>query len=92
MGADCLRWGGLARNLKGHLSRDRGVARCARISGSIAARLCARAQASWQCLPTTLEGHPEDETFPGLLLLRLEGRVFFANAELIGQKMKLLAE
>ena len=24
--------------------------------------------------------HPEDETFPGLLLLRLEGRVFFANA------------
>jgi len=36
--------------------------------------------------------HPEDETFPGLLLLRLEGRVFFANAELIGQKMRLLAE
>ncbi len=28
--------------------------------------------------------HPEDETFPGLLLLRLEGRVFFANAERIG--------
>jgi high affinity sulfate transporter 1 len=36
--------------------------------------------------------HPEDETFPGLLLLRLEGRVFFANAELIGQKMRLLTE
>ena len=36
--------------------------------------------------------HPEDETFPGLLLLRLEGRVFFANAELVGQKMRLLAE
>jgi sulfate permease, SulP family len=30
--------------------------------------------------------HPEDETFPGLLLLRVEGRVFFANAERIGQK------
>ena len=27
------------------------------------------------------EEHPEDETFPGLLLLRLEGRVFFVNAE-----------
>jgi sulfate permease, SulP family len=39
--------------------------------------------------PRTTE-HPEDETFPGLLLLRLEGRVFFANAELIGQKIKLL--
>jgi SulP family sulfate permease len=34
--------------------------------------------------------HPEDEMFPGLLLLRLEGRVFFANAEIIGQKIRLL--
>src|SRR5262249_43789514 len=31
--------------------------------------------------------HPDDETFPGLLLLRPEGRVFFANAERIQQKM-----
>jgi len=36
--------------------------------------------------------HPEDETFVGLLLLRLEGRVFFANAENIGQKIKLLID
>jgi sulfate permease, SulP family len=36
------------------------------------------------------EEHPEDETFPGLLLLRLEGRIFFANAEVIGQKIRLL--
>jgi SulP family sulfate permease len=36
--------------------------------------------------------HPEDETFVGLLLLRLEGRVFFANAEQIAQKIKLLVE
>jgi len=34
--------------------------------------------------------HPEDEGFPGLLLLRPEGRVFFANAEHIGVKMKRL--
>jgi MFS superfamily sulfate permease-like transporter len=34
--------------------------------------------------------HPEDETFPGLLLLRLEGRIFFFNAEHIAQKMRLL--
>jgi sulfate permease, SulP family len=34
--------------------------------------------------------HPEDETYPGLLLLRLEGRIFFANAEVIGQKLRLL--
>jgi len=36
--------------------------------------------------------HPEDETFAGLLLLRLEGRIFFANAENIAQKMKPLIE
>lgn len=36
--------------------------------------------------------HSEDETFPGLLLLRLEGQVFFANASQIVQKMKLLIE
>src|SRR5271167_313609 len=36
--------------------------------------------------------HPEDETFPGLLLLRLEGRVFFANAEHIAQKVRPLVE
>ena len=34
--------------------------------------------------------HPEDETFPGLLILRPEGRVFFANAERIGDKMRAL--
>jgi MFS superfamily sulfate permease-like transporter len=36
--------------------------------------------------------HPDDETFPGLLLLRLEGRVFFFNAEHIAQKMRLLID
>ena len=41
--------------------------------------------------PRTKE-HPDDETFPGLLLLRLEGRVFFANAEHIREKMKALID
>ena len=34
--------------------------------------------------------HLEDETFPGLLLLRPEGRIFFANAERVGEKMRPL--
>ncbi len=38
------------------------------------------------------EEHPEDETFPGLLLLRLEGRVFFVNAERIAEKIRSLIE
>jgi len=38
------------------------------------------------------EEHPEDETFPGLLLLRWEGRIFFANAENIAQKTRVLVD
>ena len=38
------------------------------------------------------EEHPEDQTFPGLLLLKLGGRIFFANAELIAQKLRPLVD
>ena len=31
--------------------------------------------------------HPDDETWPVLLILRTEGRVFFANAQRIGEQM-----
>jgi MFS superfamily sulfate permease-like transporter len=34
--------------------------------------------------------HPEDETFPGMLLLRPEGGIFFANAKRLGQQMRAL--
>jgi SulP family sulfate permease len=36
--------------------------------------------------------NPEDEEFPGLLLLRVEGRVFFANAGQITHKIEPLIE
>jgi len=36
--------------------------------------------------------HHDDETWPGLLILRTEGRVFFANAQGIGEKMAALVE
>ena len=36
--------------------------------------------------------HAGDETFPGLLLLRLEGRLFFVNAQRIAEKMRALIE
>jgi len=38
------------------------------------------------------EEHPEDESFPGLLLLRVEGRIFFLNAARIGEKIQPLLE
>jgi MFS superfamily sulfate permease-like transporter len=31
--------------------------------------------------------HPNDESFPGLLILRTEGRVYFGNAQNIGDRM-----
>jgi MFS superfamily sulfate permease-like transporter len=36
--------------------------------------------------------HPEDETFPGLLIVRPEGRIFFANAQRIGEQLVPLIE
>jgi len=36
------------------------------------------------------EEHPEDESFPGLLLLRVEGRIFFLNAAKIGEQIRPL--
>ncbi len=32
--------------------------------------------------------HPHDESFPGLLLLRLEGRMFFLNSERIAEQIR----
>jgi SulP family sulfate permease len=38
------------------------------------------------------EEHPDDETWPGLLILRSEGRMFFANAQQVGDKVWPLIE
>ena len=38
------------------------------------------------------EEHPEDESFPGLLLLRVEGRIFFLNASRLGEKIRALVD
>jgi MFS superfamily sulfate permease-like transporter len=38
------------------------------------------------------EEHPDDETWPGLLIARTEGRIFFANAQRVGDKMWPLIE
>jgi len=34
--------------------------------------------------------HPDDETFDGLLILRPEGRLFFANAAIVAEKIRAL--
>jgi anti-anti-sigma factor len=41
--------------------------------------------------PRTQE-HPEDENFPGLLLIQPEGRIFFANAQKVAEQILPLVE
>ena len=41
--------------------------------------------------PITPE-HPDDETWPGLLILRTEGRLFFANAERVADQARLFVD
>ncbi|MGL4205295.1 MAG: SulP family inorganic anion transporter, partial [Aeromonadaceae bacterium] len=36
--------------------------------------------------------HPDDETFPGLLILRPEGRLFFINAPHVAEQMRALVQ
>jgi len=36
--------------------------------------------------------HPDDETWPGLLIVRVEGRVFFANAQRVFDRVRPLIE
>jgi high affinity sulfate transporter 1 len=36
------------------------------------------------------EEHPDDETFEGLLIVRPEGRLFFANAQTVAEKIRAL--
>jgi high affinity sulfate transporter 1 len=38
------------------------------------------------------QGHPDDETWPGLLILRTEGRLFFANAQRVFDMMRSLID
>jgi len=36
--------------------------------------------------------HPQDETLPGLLMLRVEGRLYFGNAQRVSEKIRPLIE
>ena len=36
--------------------------------------------------------HPDDETFPGMLIVRPEGRLFFANAQHVGEQLMSLID
>ena len=83
----------LLGTLQGHPGRGHRLAAVARLPGVQPAGLRARPQAraptsSDRCrtsIPTTRPG-------PGLLILRIEGRIFFANAQRVGDKMWPLVE
>jgi len=37
-------------------------------------------------------GHPEDESFPGLAIAKTEGRMYFANAPVVGERLREIVE
>jgi high affinity sulfate transporter 1 len=39
-----------------------------------------------------LDEHPDDETFPGIAVLRIDGSLFFATAELLADRVRGLAQ
>ena len=39
-----------------------------------------------------LDGHPDDTTYPGIAVLRLDGGLFFATAESLEERIRALAE
>ena len=39
-----------------------------------------------------IESHPEDETFPGIVVLRIDGGLFFATAEALDERIRGLAQ
>jgi sulfate permease, SulP family len=41
--------------------------------------------------PRSVE-HPDDESFPGLAIIRPEGRIYFGNAHAVAEKMRAFAE
>jgi high affinity sulfate transporter 1 len=36
--------------------------------------------------------HPDDETFPGLVIVRPEGRIYFGNAQAVSEKVRAIVE
>jgi MFS superfamily sulfate permease-like transporter len=54
-------------------------------------RVIARKRGADVLRPVSPE-HPDDETFEGLLILRPEGRLFFANAQNVAQQIAALIE
>jgi len=39
-----------------------------------------------------LDSHPEDQTFPGIVVLRIDGGLFFATAEALDERIRDLAQ
>ncbi len=60
-------------------------------TANVAVHVLARKRGTNVFRPTSPE-HADDDTFPGLLMLRFDGTVFFANAGALGAKVQPLVE
>jgi SulP family sulfate permease len=92
LGGDRLPRRAGVRHAAGHRGGHHRVADRAVQPGRQPARLRHRPQARHgrrAASPVTSE-HADDETFPGLLIVRPEGRLFFVNAQNVADRMKAL--
>ena len=72
---------------------DHRLPRRARSPDRESARVRARLKPGTNAFRSRSPEHLDDESFPGLLMLRVEGRLFFFNAEHIAEKIRsLMAE
>ena len=88
LGADRVRRRRAARHAQGHPRRGRSC-RCSRSRSRPTTRrsTCSAASAARTVFRPRRREHPDDETWPGLLMLRIEGRLFFANAQRVADLM-----
>ena len=78
--------------LRGRGDRRRAVAGLARLRRDVSRRCRCSAASRARRSSATLDEHPGDETFPGIVVVRLDGGLFFATAEALEERVRELVE
>ena len=81
----------LGRRAGRRRDRHRALARLARLRRHLAGDAAARPRAGNAGVPRRATRIPDDETFPGYAVVRLDGGLFFATAEALEERIRELA-
>ena len=82
----------LGRRAGRRRDRDRALARMARLRRERVPRSRSSAAKPARRCSATSTRYPDDETFPGIAVLRLDGGLFFATAEALDDRIRGLTE